>query len=104
MRIGDIILIPFPYAELTHVKVRPAVVITQTEDKHKDMVVSAISSVIPNKLSKREFTITPNLTNKLRAVSVVKTDRIVTLKHEDKIADLENYLGRNCRFLSKYYK
>lgn len=41
MKTGDIILIPFPFAEITHVKVRPAVVIAITKDKYKDVVVSA---------------------------------------------------------------
>lgn len=88
MKIGDIILIPFPFAELTNKKVRPAVVITETKDKYKDIVVSAISSVIPKKASERELLIKPNKTNKLRVESVIKADRIVTLKREDKIADL----------------
>ena len=36
MKLGDIILIPFPFAELTNIKVRPAVVITETADIYKD--------------------------------------------------------------------
>ena len=88
MKIGDIILIPFPYSELSNVKVRPAVVLTITDDKYKDIVVSAISSVVPAKISKREIVLQPNKINKLRAVSIIKTDRIVTLKEENKIADL----------------
>jgi len=50
MTIGDIILIPFPFAEFNQKKVRPAVVITETADKYKDVVVSAISSVVPSNL------------------------------------------------------
>ena len=66
MKIGDIVLIPFPFAELTNIKVRPAVVLTQTEDKYKDIVVSAISSVVPDKISKRELILSPDKINKLR--------------------------------------
>jgi len=88
MKIGDLILIPFPFAELTNKKVRPAVVITETEDKYKDLVVSAISSVVPPKISMREILLTPDNINNLRVDSVIKVDRIVTLKREDKIADL----------------
>ncbi len=47
MKTGDIILIPFPFAELTNVKVRPVVIATATKDKYKDIVICAISSVIP---------------------------------------------------------
>lgn len=88
MKTGDIILIPFPYAELQNVKVRPAVVITETADKYKDLVVSAISSVVPDSLDPNEILINPSQTNKLRIQSVIKVDRIVTLKRKDKIADL----------------
>ena len=44
MSTGDIVLIPFPFAELTHVKARPAVVIAETADAYKDIIVAAISS------------------------------------------------------------
>ena len=36
MKIGEIILIPFPFAEFTNKKVRPAVVVCETKDKFKD--------------------------------------------------------------------
>lgn len=88
MRMGEIILIPFPFSELNKTKVRPAVVITETKDKYKDLVVSAISSVLPEKLSDREFIINTGNTNNLRVVSVVKTDRIVTVKRNELIAKL----------------
>jgi mRNA-degrading endonuclease toxin of MazEF toxin-antitoxin module len=88
MNIGDIILIPFPFAKITKTKVRPAVVITETEDKYRDLVVSAISSVVPEKLSEREFLIVPGELNQLRTKSIVKVDRIVTVKRENIIAKL----------------
>ncbi len=88
MIFGDIILIPFPFSELTRNKIRPAVVITETKDKYKDLVVSAISSVVPEKLSEREFIVYATKTNKLRIDSIVKTDRIVTIKRNDLIAKL----------------
>ncbi len=81
-------MIPFPYAELTNVKVRPAVVITETFDKYKDIVVSAISSVVPFQLTKREILLKPDESNNLRVESIIKTDRIVTLKRTDIITKL----------------
>lgn len=80
MKTGDIILIPFHFAEATHVKVRPSVVVALTKDKFSDVVVCAISSVIPKSISDNEIVISPNKTNKLRVKSVIKVDRIVTLK------------------------
>lgn len=86
MNKGDIILLPFPFAELTNKKVRPAVVIFETSDKYKDLVVCAISSVIPSDLGVNEVLLNPDQTNKLRAESVIKVDRIVTVKRRDIIA------------------
>ena len=94
MKIGDIILIPFPYAELTKTKVRPAVVIAETVDKFKDLVVSSISSVVPCEISTREILLKPNGINNLRANSIIKVDRIVTLKRTDVIADLGKLSGK----------
>jgi mRNA interferase MazF len=88
MKFGQIILVPFPYAELTNKKVRPAVVIAETDDKYKDIVVSAISSVVPSKLSKREILIKASYTNNLRVNSIIKSDRLLTVKKEDVIATL----------------
>ena len=45
MRIGEIILIPFPFSELNKSKVRPAVVITETKDElqtFKDILIKMI--------------------------------------------------------------
>lgn len=94
MRIGDKVLIPFPFSELNKTKVRPAVVITETKDKYKDLVVSAISSVVPKKLSEREFVIESDTVNKLRVNSIVKTDRIVTVKRNEMIAELGKLTDR----------
>ncbi|MEK6615090.1 MAG: type II toxin-antitoxin system PemK/MazF family toxin [Bacteroidota bacterium] len=88
MRTGDIILVPFPFAELTNKKVRPSVVIAETKDKYRDIIVSAISSVVPASATENEIIIVPSSINKLRAKSVIKVDRIVTVKREDMIAPL----------------
>ncbi len=88
MKTGDIVLVPFPYAELTRVKVRPAVVICETKDKHKDVVISAISSVVPKLLSQNEILVESEKSNRLRVHSVIKVDRIVTVKSSDIITRL----------------
>jgi mRNA interferase MazF len=85
MKTGDIILIPFPFAETTNTKARPAVVVSVTKDKYKDIIVCAISSVVPGKLSENEMLISPQNANRLRVTSVLKVDRIVTLKRKDVI-------------------
>jgi mRNA interferase MazF len=88
MKTGDIVLVPYPFAELTNVKVRPALVITTTKDKYQDILVSAITSVVRGKTGDFEILLQPNKTNNLRAISIIKVDRIVTLKKEDVITTL----------------
>ena len=88
MTTGTIVLIPFPFAELTNVKVRPALVISTTKDKYQDLILCAISSVMPEKLGAFEMALQPNAGNKLRVPSIIKIDRIVTLKKEDIITPL----------------
>lgn len=86
MKTGDIVLLPFPFAELTNKKVRPAVVVCQTADVYHDLVVCAISSVVPKNLTENEILLQPDKENNLRAESVLKVDRIVTAKRRDIIA------------------
>lgn len=80
MKTGDILLIPFPFAELTNKKVRPVVVVCQTKDKYKDIVVCAISSVVPIQLLENEILLKPTFVNHLRVQSIIKVDRIITAK------------------------
>jgi mRNA interferase MazF len=88
MKTGDIILIPFPFSELTDVKLRPAVVIAETKDKYRDPILSAISSQIPASLSTTEIVLKPDSLNGLRALSIIKVDRIFTLKSEKIVATI----------------
>jgi mRNA interferase MazF len=88
MRTGEIVLIPFPFAELTNVKARPSVVIAETDDRYHDIIVAAISSVIPGTISKNELILEPSTTNGLRVRSVVKVDRLVTTKPKNIIIEL----------------
>ena len=88
MKAGRIVLIPFPFAELTNIKLRPAVLIATTQDKYQDFILSAISSVIPENPSGFEIIVEPTPLNLLKVRSVIKVDRIFTLKKEDMIAEL----------------
>ncbi|MCD6012100.1 MAG: PemK family protein [Flavipsychrobacter sp.] len=88
MNTGTIILIPFPFAELTGVKVRPALVVCETKDKYNDLILCAISSVLPMEESDFQMILQPNKENNLRVPSVLKIDRIVTLKKEAVITTL----------------
>lgn len=86
---GDILLIPFPFTEHTGVKkIRPSVVVCETADNYRDVIVCAISSVVPVTLSANEMLLQPSGLNHLRTTSVLKVDRIVTVKSKDVITHL----------------
>lgn len=51
---GDIILLPYPFTDLTANKVRPAVVVGSERDKYDDIFVVPLTSKIFN-LSENEF-------------------------------------------------
>ncbi len=44
MKSGDIVLIPFPYADLKSSKLRPALIMAMVPGKHGDVLIAAISS------------------------------------------------------------
>ncbi|MBX3291151.1 MAG: type II toxin-antitoxin system PemK/MazF family toxin [Acidobacteria bacterium] len=88
MKTGDIVLTPFPFTDLTQRKVRPAVVVCETADKYRDVVLCAISSVVPPQPSRNEHVIKADAQNGLRKESVVKVDRIVTAKIGDVITQI----------------
>lgn len=88
MKAGKIVLIPFPFAELTNIKLRPAVVISTTQDKYQDLILCAISSVVPDNPSSFEIILKPTSINLLKVKSIIKVDRIFTLKKEDMVAEL----------------
>ncbi|MEO6329329.1 MAG: type II toxin-antitoxin system PemK/MazF family toxin [Ginsengibacter sp.] len=88
MKAGDIVIIPFPFSELTNIKVRPAAVIAETKDKYHDLIICAVSSQIPLTPNANEIIIDSELSNGLRVKSVIKMDRIFTLKKEKVISKI----------------
>jgi mRNA interferase MazF len=95
MKTGDIILIPFPFSELTQLKLRPAVVIPITKDKYRDLVLSAVSSQVIEPLTENEIFVKPDSLNGLRVNSVIKVDRIFTLKVEKAVAQIGNLSSKD---------
>jgi len=72
---GDIVLISFPFTNLSGSKLRPAVVLA---DNHLDILVCFITS----QFSRQEATdvsLIPNLLNGLKKTSLIRTSKIATL-------------------------
>lgn len=54
---GDVVLVPFPFTDLTAVKQRPALILSpkRLNDVRTDLIVAAISSQIPNVIGEDEI-------------------------------------------------
>ncbi len=86
MNIGDIVIVSFPFTNLVSFKARPAVVIAETPDEYKDVLVSLITSVVPPQLNSLQIRLLTNETNNLKVDSVIKVYRIATIEN-DKISN-----------------
>ena len=75
---GDIILVPFPFTDLSSAKVRPALVLSLKRAKELDMIVCFISSQLVN-ANAHSVRIEPKAGNGLKVVSLVRFDKIATL-------------------------
>jgi mRNA interferase MazF len=75
---GDIVLIPYPYTDLSNTKKRPVVIISKDTINVQNFIVSKITSVIRND----QFTFSIKDTDtetKLRFKSEVRTNEIFTV-------------------------
>jgi mRNA interferase MazF len=75
---GDIILVPFPFTDLSSAKVRPALVLSEKKAGSLDVIVCFISSQRCSK-STHAVPIEPNASNGLKVSSIVRFDKIATL-------------------------
>lgn len=77
---GKIILVPFPFTDLTAAKLRPALVIYEGE---KDVILSFISSKVPLKPSNVDIILRKSHSgfakSGLKLDSVIKLDKIATV-------------------------
>jgi mRNA interferase MazF len=75
MQKGDIVLIPFPFTDLTGNKLRPAVVLIESK---LDITVCFITSQLQLQEA-TDILIQPNNANGIKKVSLIKTSKIATL-------------------------
>lgn len=75
MRKGDIVLIRFPFTDLSGSKNRPGLVLVS---KQSDVVVAFITSNIIYS-EHWDIVLEPNLENGLKQISIIKTSKIATL-------------------------
>ena len=86
---GKIVLIPFPFTDLSFAKLRPALIIHEGK---RDVIVAFISSRIPDEISKKEVLITsrhPSFRRTgLKTSSIIKLDKIATVLKEFIVGEL----------------
>jgi mRNA interferase MazF len=74
---GTIVLVPFPFTDLSGAKVRPAVVVS-----HKlsgDDVVVAFISTQHSRVERYDVRVIPSLSNGLKSASTIKCAKLATL-------------------------
>src|SRR5277367_3381448 len=80
---GDIVLIPFPFTDLSTLKQRPAFIISSNSYNkiHADIIICAITSHIPTQIEPFDYKMTTDDTRQagLPKESLIKLDKIVTI-------------------------
>lgn len=72
---GDIVLVPFPYTDLTGSKIRPALVLLNDE---LDIVCAFITSQTDWQ-EENDLLITPSISNGLKKTSLIRLGKLATL-------------------------
>lgn len=90
MKKGDIVLVPFPFTDLTNTKIRPAIILSSKQD---DITICFVTSLIILKDEDDIFVEKSDL-NGLKLDSIIKINKIATIDKdliEGKIGVLENH-------------
>ena len=82
-KFGDVVLVPFPFTDLTTTKNRPAVVVSSDRynSEKNDVILSAITSQSTSPIQNDEYLLTPvdlQLSGLLKP-SIIKIGKIVTI-------------------------
>lgn len=77
---GSIVLTRFPFTDLTGGKLRPALVISQNNDRRADIVLAFITSNPQLSASPDALVLRPSAKNGLKVRSFVRFDKLVTLE------------------------
>ena len=102
-KLGTVVLIPFPFTDLSSTKLRPAVIISKNNEINEDIIVAFISSKISNSLC--SILITKDsvefVSSGLKKESEIRLNKIATLNKSLILGEL-GYLSKN--FLNKHRK
>jgi mRNA interferase MazF len=80
---GKVVLIPFPFDDLSSTKVRPAVCLTDPVGPHRHVVLAFITSQLPPDPQPTDITLSPAdpgfATTGLRVTSTIRLHRLMTV-------------------------
>lgn len=80
---GRIVLVPFPFTDLSAQKVRPAIIISNPTYSPTDVTVVFVSSVIPKSPKKTDVILKENTTDLIKSglkkASVIRCNKLATL-------------------------
>ncbi len=86
---GKIVLVPFPFTDLTASKLRPALIIHEGK---KDVIVAFISSKVHGTISEYEVVVRKNhpefKSTGLKADSIIRLDKVATILKDLVIGEL----------------
>ncbi len=76
---GKIVLVPFPFTDLSAQKVRPALIVSSTHAGKADVIVAFIGSSVPQKIAKSIVALPATKISGLKVPSCLYSDKIATL-------------------------
>ncbi len=80
---GKIVLVPFPFDDLSGVKVRPALCLTEPLGRNRHVVVAFLTSRIDAEVSPTDIVLDPSLPSfaelGLKVVSTLRLHRVTTI-------------------------
>jgi mRNA interferase MazF len=86
MKKGDIVLIPFPFTDLTGIKNRPALILIDSVD---DITVSFITTQLKWQ-ENSDVRLEPSNQNGLKKISLIRLNKITTIDKELEMASWAN--------------
>lgn len=86
LRRGDVVLVPFPFADLSGSKVRPATIVS-ADPQGPELIVAFITSVLTNRSPRgAEVEVSPTdpefQATGLKTSSIIRMDKLVTLSRK----------------------
>jgi mRNA interferase MazF len=84
---GSIVLVPFPFTNLSEYKIRPALILF-SQNSGDDRIVAFITSNKQNKLGNFDIPIKPSKMNGIKVESIVKVNKIATLHRKTILGEL----------------